>query len=351
MSSTFGEKIKISVFGESHGNAIGVVIDGFPAGLKIDMEHLLAFMARRAPGQGAYATARREADMPKFLSGVKDGVTTGFPIAIAIENTDQRSKDYNTDIPRPGHADFTAHMRYGESCDMRGGGHFSGRITAPICAAGALCIQLLAQKGITVGAHIYSVGDIYDTPIDAVSAKNVSTFEKSFPVFDELAGEKMLAYIAENKALGDSVGGIVECAVVGLPAGIGNPMFDGLEGVIAKAVFAVPAVKGVEFGLGFEVVKKRGSENNDGFYIENGVIKTVTNNCGGILGGISTGMPLVFRAAFKPTPSIALKQRSVSISEKTETQFTVHGRHDPCIVPRAVPVIEAVTAIAVAQFI
>ena len=262
MSSTFGEKIKISVFGESHGNAIGVVLDGFPSGIEIDMEHLLHFMSRRAPGQGAYATARREADMPKLLSGVKDGVTTGFPIAIAIENTDQRSKDYNTDVPRPGHADFTARMRYGESCDMRGGGHFSGRITAPICAAGALCIQLLAKKGINIGAHIYSIGDIYDTPIDAVSAENISNIG-AFPVFSDEAGEKMLTYIAENKAQGDSVGGVIECGVLGLPAGIGDPMFDGLEGVIAKAVFAVPAVKGVEFGLGFHVAKLRGSAFNN----------------------------------------------------------------------------------------
>ena len=350
MSSTFGEKIKISVFGESHGNAIGVVLDGFPSGIEIDMKHLLHFMSRRAPGQGAYATARREADMPKFLSGVKDGVTTGFPIAIAIENTDQRSKDYNTDVPRPGHADFTARMRYGESCDMRGGGHFSGRITAPICAAGALCIQLLAKKGINIGAHIYSIGDIYDTPIDAVSAENISNIG-AFPVFSDEAGETMLAYIAENKAQGDSVGGVIECGVLGLPAGIGDPMFDGLEGVIAKAVFAVPAVKGVEFGLGFHVTKLRGSENNDGFYIENGKIKTSTNNCGGILGGISTGMPLIFRAAFKPTPSIAMKQSSVSMSQMTQTEFIVNGRHDPCIVPRAVPVIEAVTAIAIVQFL
>lgn len=354
MSSTYGDKIKISVFGESHGNGIGVVIDGLPAGVKIDMDSVLTQMSRRAPGKDRTATPRKESDLPKVLSGMLGDTLTGAPLCAVIENTNTRSGDYGNllSCPRPGHSDYTAFVKYNGANDIRGGGHFSGRITAPIVFAGSICRQILSQKGIKIAAHINSIGNVCDEPFNPVSIDdalidrlNVS----SFALVDNSVEEKMRSVVEDARMSLDSVGGTIECAVTGIEAGIGEPMFDGVEGVIAKAVFGVPAIKGIEFGKGFELSKMRGSQSNDPFRYKDGKVVTETNNCGGILGGITNGMPIIFRAAVKPTPSIAQKQKSVDLQKKENTELEVHGRHDPCIVPRAVPVIEAVTAIAIAN--
>lgn len=353
MSSNFGEKVKITIFGQSHSEAIGVVIDGLPVGEAIDMEQVQQFMERRAPGRNAYSTPRKEGDVPRVVSGLFEGKTCGAPICAIIENTNTRSKDYDKlkDLPRPGHADFTAWVKYDGYNDHRGGGHFSGRLTAPLCFAGAVCKQILKRKGIHVGAHILFIKGVKDTPFDAVhiAAEALQAVTaKAFPVQEDAAGEAMQAAIAAAKKKGDSVGGIIECAVTGLPAGVGEPMFDGLESRLAAAVFAIPAVKGVEFGAGFGVADLFGSENNDDFiYNADGTVETKTNNHGGSLGGISSGMPLVFRAAFKPTPSISMEQDTISISKRENDKLAVVGRHDPCIVPRAVPCVEAAAAVAI----
>ena len=347
MSSTYGENLKLSVFGQSHGAGIGMVLDGIPAGLPVDMEALTAFLARRAPGQNDYSTPRREADAPEFLSGLVENTTCGAPIAALIRNTNTRSGDYANlkDCPRPGHADYTAQIKYGGHQDAAGGGHFSGRLTAPICIAGGLCKQWLEGKGIRISAHIAMIGGIWDRPFDPVHPETDAVLTP-FPTLEETRGAEMRQRIAEAKAARDSVGGIVECAVTGLPAGVGAPMFGGMEGKLAQMLYGIPAVKGVEFGAGFREAEMAGSESNDPFRVENGKIVTATNNCGGILGGITDGMPLIFRAAFKPTPSIAKPQQSVSLSEMENRILEVKGRHDPCIVPRAVPVVEAAAAIA-----
>lgn len=352
MSSMYGENLRLSVFGQSHAPAIGMTLDGIPAGLPVDMAALQAFLARRAPGQNGFSTTRKEADTPEFLCGISDGFTCGAPVTAIIRNTNTRSGDYDNlrDCPRPGHADYTAQIKYGGYQDAAGGGHFSGRLTAPICIAGGLCIQWLAQKGIRVGAHIASIAGISDMPFDMTDPQ-IDAVGKEFPVLDTEAGEAMGNAILEAKSAGDSVGGVIECAVTGLPAGLGDPMFDGVENRIAGIVFGIPAVKGLEFGLGFGLSAMRGSLSNDPFIMSNGEVRTATNNCGGILGGITDGMPLIFRAAVKPTPSIATCQRSVSLSQKAEQELIVKGRHDPCIVPRAVPVIEAAAAIAVMDMI
>lgn len=347
MSSTYGENLKLSIFGQSHGAAIGMTLDGIPAGLKVDLESLQHFLNRRAPGQGDYATARKEADAPEFLSGLLDGYTCGAPIAAIIRNTNTRSGDYANlkDCPRPGHADYTAQIKYHGYQDCAGGGHFSGRLTAPMCIAGGLCKQWLEAKGIHIAAHIASIGAVKDKGFDPV-APELDAVNQDFPVLDVGSGTAMQEAVAAAKAAGDSLGGIVECAVTGLPAGLGEPMFGGVEGRIAQIVYGIPAVKGVEFGSGFASAKLRGSENNDAFRIQDGKVVTVTNHCGGILGGITNGMPLVFRAGIKPTPSISQPQQSISLSRMEPQELTVHGRHDPCIVPRAVPVVEAAAAIA-----
>ena len=350
MSSIYHGQLTVSVFGQSHGPAIGVTVDGLPAGEAIDLGELQIFLNRRAPGQNDWSTPRKEADRPEFLSGLSGGRTCGAPLTAIIRNTNTRSGDYANlrDVPRPGHADYTAQIKYGGAQDAAGGGHFSGRLTAPLCIAGGICKQLLARKGIEIGAHIAAIGGAEDRPFDPVDPGDVTApGEKLFPVLDDHAGEEMRAVIAEAKEALDSVGGIIECAVTGLPAGLGDPMLDGMENRIARIVFAIPAVKGVEFGAGFAVGRMRGSENNDPFYIKDGMFRTRTNNAGGILGGITNGMPLIFRAAVKPTPSIGREQDSISISEKKEVKLTIKGRHDPCIVPRAVPVVEAAAAIAV----
>ena len=351
MSSTYGEHLKLSIFGQSHGPAIGMVLDGIPAGLPVDMDELIAFMVRRAPGQANFATPRKEADLPEFLSGVVNGYTCGAPIAATIENNNTRSKDYSElkDCPRPGHADYTAQIKYGGYQDVAGGGHFSGRLTAPLCIAGGLCKQWLEKLGIRIAAHIVAIGGVVDEPevyIDWANP-NLDLIQKDFPVINREAGEKMMAAIAAAKADGDSVGGLIECIATGLPAGLGEPMFGGMESKIAQIVYAIPAVKGLNFGTGFAGSYMRGSENNDQFVIENGQVKTKRNFAGGILGGITNGMPLVFEVAVKPTPSISKPQKSISLSRMEETELVIQGRHDPCIVPRAVPVVEAAAAIAI----
>lgn len=351
MSFTFGENLRISLFGQSHAEAIGVVIDGIPAGRRLDLEALAAFLTRRAPGKNAWSTARKEPDAPELLSGLVEGVTCGAPLAFLIRNRDRRSGDYASlkNTPRPGHADFTAQMKYAGSQDARGGGAFSGRMTAPLCIAGGVCLQLLAQEGVSVAAHAAAIGGVEDKffdPMTVTAAELSALREADFPVLDPEAGERMREAIASARETGDSVGGVIECAALGLPAGWGGPLFGGLEGRIAQAVFAVPAVKGVEFGAGFAAAALRGSENNDAFALASGTVRTKTNRHGGILGGISTGMPLILRAAVKPTPSIAREQETVDLAESRETTVTVGGRHDPCIVPRAVPCIEAAAAIA-----
>ena len=348
MSSTFSNRIKLSIFGQSHGKAIGMTLDGIPAGLAVDEEELQSFLRRRAPGQHDYETSRKEDDKVEFLSGIVNGFTCGAPISAIIENNNTHSSDYadQKDCPRPGHADFAAQMKYGGYQDVAGGGHFSGRLTAAMCIAGGLCLQWLALKGIRIAAHLHSIAGIEDTPFDPVDPQ-IDKVSLLFPVLDSLCGEKMREAIAAAKADGDSVGGVIECAVTGLPAGIGEPMFGGLENRIAQIVFGIPAVKGVEFGAGFASARMHASHHNDPYRIEGGKVKTLTNHAGGILGGISTGMPIIFRAAIKPTPSIASAQQSVSLKKMQEQTLYIKGRHDPCIAPRAVAVIEAAAAIAV----
>lgn len=343
-----GKHIQVSVFGQSHSKAIGAVIDGLPAGVKIDSEKVAAFMRRRAPGNTKYSTKRREADEPVVLSGLVDGVTCGAPLGFLIENTNTRSSDYDNlrAVPRPGHADYPANVRYGGYQDVAGGGHFSGRLTAPLCFAGAVCLQILEQKGVKVQAHIYELAGVRDIPFDPITITDARPGEKVFPVISDACGEEMQAEIEKARMSADSVGGIVECAVTGVPAGLGDPMFDGVENQLARNIFGVPAVKGLEFGNGFACAKLRGSQNNDPYTIdENGKIVTTSNNNGGILGGITSGMPILFRVAVKPTSSIGKEQQSVNLNTMQPEKLIVHGRHDPCIVPRAVPVIEAVTAI------
>lgn len=352
MSSTYGDNLKLSIFGQSHGAGIGMILDGIPAGLPVDLDVLQAFLNRRAPGQNVWSTPRKEEDRPEFLSGILDGFTCGAPIAAVIRNKNTRSGDYNNlkDCPRPGHADYTAQIKYGGFQDAAGGGHFSGRLTAPLCIAGGLCRQWLAERGITVAAHIAAITGIRDTPFDPLNPE-VNAVRSEWPVLNAEAGAEMRAAIDAARMAGDSVGGIVECAVTGLPAGIGEPMFGGVESRIAQIVYGIPAVKGVEFGDGFAAATLRGSENNDAFTVTEGEIRTVTNHSGGILGGITSGMPVLFRVAVKPTPSISKQQQSVSLSRGEIQELTVKGRHDPCIVPRAVPVAEAAAAIAIFDLI
>ncbi len=349
MSSTYGENLKLSIFGQSHGAAIGMTLDGIPAGLPVDEENLLAFLSRRSPGGKAYATTRKEADTPEFLSGIVNGYTCGAPIAAIIKNTNTRSADYASllDCPRPGHADYTAQVKYKGFQDVAGGGHFSGRLTSPLCIAGGLCKQWLENMGIHIRAHISVLAGIADDPISPdYTSQTPICIDDDFPVLNKEAGIAMQKAIAEAKADCDSVGGIIECIVTGLPAGWGDPMFGGMESRIASIVYGIPAVKGVDFGVGFTSSYLRGSQNNDAFDIVDGKVVTKTNHAGGILGGITNGMPLVFTAAIKPTSSIAKTQQSISLSKMESCELIVHGRHDPCIVPRAVPVIEAAAAIA-----
>ena len=321
MSSTYGENLHLTIFGQSHSPAIGVTVEGIPAGEKVDLDELQRFLNRRAPGKNVWSTPRKEVDAPEILSGLVNGYTCGAPLTAIIRNTNTRSQDYaNLAVtPRPGHADYTAEVKYGGYQDRAGGGHFSGRLTAPLCIAGGICLQILAREGITVVSRIASIAGISDE-----GELTGSLAGKEFPVVGDARGEEMRAAIAAAREEGDSVGGVIECAV-----------------------FGIPAVKGIEFGVGFGVASLRGSEDNDAFTVENGKIITETNHCGGILGGITNGMPIVFRAAFKPTPSIAREQQSVNLQTMVPEKMAVTGRHDPCIVPRAVPCVEAAAAIAV----
>ncbi len=353
MSSNIGENVKISIFGQSHSEAIGVVIDGLPANEKIDLLNVQKFMLRRAPGKNNLSTGRNEKDAPEILSGLKNGKTCGAPLCAVIRNENIRSADYDNliDMPRPSHADYPAFIKYKGANDISGGGHFSGRLTAPLCFAGAIAKEILEKKGITIGAHILKIAGFSDEAFDGVNIKKdtlLEITEKDFPVLSDSAGEEMKRAILDAKADGDSVGGVIECCAIGLPVGIGEPMFDGIENMIAKIVFGIPAVRGIEFGAGFRAADMRGSEHNDAYYYEeSGNIKTKTNNHGGVIGGLSTGMPLLFRTAFKPTPSIAKEQDSISLKNNENAKLKIVGRHDPCIVQRAVPCIEAIAALAI----
>ncbi len=351
MSSLFNGGISVSLFGESHGKGIGVILDNLPAGEEIDLDKIGEFMARRAPKKDGTSTMRNEKDIPEILSGLYNGRTTGTPLCAVIMNSDQHSGDYGniSHIARPAHADYTGYLRYNGANDPRGGGHFSGRITAPLVFAGAVCAQILEHRGITTGAHIVSVKDISEPRFDPmnITAEQLDSVKKrSFPTVSEEAETAMRKVINDARESLDSVGGVVECAAVGVPAGIGSPMMDGLENIIARLAFAIPAVKGIEFGNGFGCTDIFGSENNDDFVIDNGEVRTSTNNHGGILGGISSGMPIIFRAAFKPTPSISRPQNSVDFKELAPAELIIKGRHDPCVVPRAVPCVEAAMNIA-----
>lgn len=344
MSSSYGENLLLTIFGQSHSAAVGLTLQGIPAGERIDMERLQAFLDRRAPGRNAWSTPRREADVPEWLSGLKGSVTCGAPLAALLRNSNTRPADYETlaRTPRPGHADYTAAVKYFGAQDASGGGHFSGRLTAPLCVAGGICIQLLEREGITVRARVLSIGEVTD---DSPFASPVDP--EAFPAVSPEAAEEMQREIARAKEAGDSVGGVIECVAEGLPAGLGDPMFGGMENRISSIVFGIPAVKGIEFGMGFEVARLHGSQVNDPFTVENGRVRTQTNRCGGILGGITDGMPLVFRCALKPTPSIARAQDSVNLQTMTPETLNVSGRHDPCVVPRAVPCVESAAAIAI----
>ena len=345
-----GERLRVSIFGQSHGPAVGVVVEGLPAGFAVDRAALQAFLDRRAPGRGDHTSARKETDIPRFLSGLAEDTTCGAPLCVVLENGDAHSGDYDQfrDIPRPSHADYPALMKFGPAYDVRGGGQFSGRLTAPLCVAGGIALQILAQKGVRVGAHLAAVGGEMDAPFDPVNLVSADLDRVLFhplPVLDGAAGDRMLARIRQAKEARDSLGGLVECAALGLPVGLGDALFGGLESRLSAALFAIPAVKGVEFGAGFAAAYMAGSAHNDPYILRDGQVVTRTNHAGGILGGMTTGMPVVFRAAFKPTPSIGLPQRSVRLSRMEETELVIRGRHDPCVAVRAVPAVEAAAAL------
>ncbi len=350
MSSVIGDKIKLSIFGESHGEAIGCVIDGLPAGIKIDMNAVYKDMQRRAPGKDKTATPRLEKDIPHILSGMLDNVTTGAPLAMVIENTNTKSGDYSNlmTVPRPGHSDYPAYVKYGGNNDIRGGGHFSGRLTAPLVFAGSVAKQILSQMGVTIGAHIKQIGSVCDavSDLNKTDKSLLDTLSSStFSLIDETKEQAMRDEIEKARLSLDSVGGIIECFAVGLPVGLGGNMFDTVEGKLASILFGVPAVKGVEFGIGFGFADKRASEVNDQYEIKNGRVSTLSNNNGGVLGGMTDGAPLSVSVAIKPTPSIAKKQKSVNLLTMENAELEIHGRHDPCIVVRAVPVIECAVAL------
>ena len=352
MASSIGSHYRCSVFGESYGKMIGIEIDGVPPGEAVDENELQAFMARRAPGNSKHATKRKEPDIVHIASGIMDGVTTGFPLMAYIENTNQYSKDYSNllDHPRPSHADYTAHIHYKGFADMRGGGHFSGRLTAPLCIAGGIAKQILRRRGIHVGAQLLQIENIIGTPFDAMNV-DAETLESmasmEFPTIDEGANSAMQAAIQAAAAEGDSVGGVVQGAIIGVPVGLGGPMFDGIENRMAQALFGIPGCKGVSFGAGFDAVTMRGSVHNDPFIMKAGNVTTTTNHAGGILGGITSGAPITVQIAMKPTASISIEQQTVSLSKHADAPLVVTGRHDPCIAVRTVPVLEAVMAIVI----
>ena len=354
MSSSIGNHVKLSLFGESHGDAVGAVLEGLPAGIELDEEKLLAFMKRRQGGNSPYTTPRKEADVPRFLSGIYAHKTGGTPISVIIENQNKRSGDYQLDLPRPSHADYTARMRFGEEIDLRGGGHFSARLTSALCAVGFLCMEALAKEGIFIGTHLASVGNAHDILFDPVNVSREDfkrVLEKDFPTLDAAAAEKMKEEIAAASLAGDSVGGTVECAVIGMKAGYGTPLFDGVENRLSYALFALGGVRGIEFGSGFESASMRGSLHNDAFRMQDGKVITESNRHAGILGGMTSGMPIIFRLAFKPTASIAIPQNTVSLQKKENAVLSLQGRHDPCIAVRALPCVEALCAITLADIL
>jgi len=356
MSGQWGKKVKYSIFGESHGRGIGITIDGLPSGISLNMDFINNEMQRRAPGRDELSTKRSEGDKVEILSGYFNGHTTGTPLCAVIFNENQKSADYDKlkDLARPGHADFTGKVKYSGFNDYRGGGHFSGRITAPLVFAGAVAKQILFQKGILIGSHILSIGDVFDNYFDGVNLKNqllIDVSKKRFPVIDDAKGLEMKNIILKAKEEMDSVGGIIEAAILDLPCGLGEPFFDSIESNLAQLLFSVPAVKGVEFGEGFEITKVLGSKANDIPYMNKGSVCMRTNNNGGINGGISNGMPIVVRVAMKPTPSIAKLQNTIDMGTYQNSEVSITGRHDPCIVLRALPVIEACAAMSILDFI
>lgn len=355
MSATWGKNFKISIFGESHGSHIGIVIDGIPSGTEIDMEYIMKEMKRRAPGRDLLSTQRKEEDIPQIISGVFNGYATGAPLTMIIKNKDHRSKDYSKikDVMRPGHADYSAYVKYDGYNDYRGSGHFSGRITAPIVFVGAIARKILENKKIYIGSHAQRIGMVEDRLFedgDLTKEKFDDLRTERIPLLNDIEKEATLE-IENAKKEGDSIGGVVECAIIGLKAGIGSPFFGSVESVISSMMFSIPAVKGIEFGSGFEIAKMKGSMANDEFYCEDKRIKTKTNHNGGINGGITNGMPIVFRLAIKPPSSISKVQNTINISTGKETTLSVEGRHDPIIIPRAIPVIEAATAICILDMI
>ncbi|MBE6738702.1 MAG: chorismate synthase [Ruminococcaceae bacterium] len=352
MKNVYGHNLTVTLFGESHGQAIGAVIDGIASGIKVDEDFIKSQLSLRRPS-GSISTARSEEDNFKILSGVFGGVTTGTPICIVIENQNTVSKDYS-DIEgkaRPSHADFAAFMKYGGYEDYRGGGHFSGRITAAIVAAGAIIISALKAKGVLIGTHIKECAGIADKNFDNITDDIELLNTKEFAVLSDEKGEKMKENILKAKEEGDSVGGILETMVIGMPAGVGEPWFQTIEGMLSLGLFSIPAVKGVEFGMGFAFADMKGSEANDCFNSENGEIKTLTNNNGGINGGITNGMPINFSTVIKPTPSIAKPQQTVDFKNNENVTLSIKGRHDPCIVHRARVVVDSMTALTLADFL
>lgn len=358
MRSYFGENIKFTLEGESHGEFVSATVTGLPKDFSVDRDALMAFMKRRQGGNLPFTTPRKEEDLPVFETGMTDSlVTNGDTLVAKIFNKNVRSGDYKgfTDTPRPSHAEYTAQMRYGSDIDLRGGGHFSARLTAPLCAVGGILKQMLERKGIAIGTHLYSVGNVKDTPF-SLTEVSLSDFEAALaspdlPVLDRAAANAMSIELSDAVMDGDSLGGVVECAVLGLPAGYGDPLYDGIENRIAGAIFGLGGVRGVEFGLGFEATGMRGSKHNDPFEIRDGRVVTKTNNCGGVIGGISDGMPIVFRVAFKPTASISIEQDTVSLSKMENAKITINGRHDPCIAIRALPCVESIVAAVIADLI
>lgn len=353
MGSTWGNQLKISMFGESHGKGIGAVIDGFPAGLACDFEFIDRELSRRAPGQSNLTTSRKEADKPVILSGILHGKTTGAPVCVMIMNTDTHSSDYENlrTVPRPSHSDYTGQIRYRGNNDIRGGGHFSGRLTAPLVFAGALCKDYLRKyHNVEIGSHLYSVGGTSDLPFDLINTDRellIRLQQDSLPLLNHDVEGKIRETVETARKELDSVGGVIECAVVGASAGIGSPMFQNVESRIASILYGIPSVKGVEFGTGFAITGMRGSEANDCYINSNGMIRTRTNHNGGVSGGITTGMPVIVRVAIKPTPSIGKEQNTVNLKTGAEEQLRIHGRHDPCIAMRAPVVVEAAVAVAV----
>ncbi len=352
MKNTFGQSVAVTLFGESHGDMLGAVLDGMAPGIPVDEDFIASRMALRRAA-GALSTSRREADRVRIVSGIIDGHTTGTPITLLIENGDTKSGHYEAmqTLARPGHADYTGHIKYHGFADTRGGGHFSGRITAGLVAAGAIATYALRQRGIYIGTHLAACGGVCDRPFGDLDADLRALDAMEFAVLDPDRGEEMQRAILAVKAEGDSVGGILETAVTGLPAGLGEPWFDTLEGVLAHMLFSIPAVKGVSFGDGFALSDMRGSAANDPFRMEKGRVTTATNHCGGILGGISNGMPLIIKCAVKPTPSIYQPQDTVNFKAGENARLDIHGRHDPAIVHRARVVADSAVALVLADML